>query len=1432
MRNNKLREIDPREFFGLRFVREIDLSYNLIEEIQQSPFENLTERLQVLNLGSNRLKEVGPRTFRGLTSLVMLNLTENGLQSIKENSFRRLKGLRYLHLCHNNITVLKSRSLFGLTNLEEVYFHNSGLRSLENHCFQSLGSVLCLHLDYNNLTSLNRFVFEGLDSLEILSLQYNDLSTIHGSPFENLTSLEKLYLNYNYLTSDGVRGNCSTPSSPSSKVLQEPCGVFAGPSNLLYLDLNDNFLDTVPNLVGLPRVMELVMDRNRIQRLAAQDTRNKTKMLQLSLSKNNISYIEEGAFDDLPLLNNLKLKENCFDHLPSLSGAPMLKTLDVEECRLKSLPSDLCYTCPELTLLFADHNQLTSVPVLSSCFYLDEVFLHDNKIKSLDNAPFKNMKSLWRVKLEYNEIASLANDTFQGSREIKFLHLEHNLISELPENIFRSLVTLRTIHLEFNLITSLPPNLFRNNLLLTRVKLNQNHIKEISDFTFGENMQYLTYLNLSSNYFSVWNLPVGGFPYLHTLDLSNLFELYQVPGPTEIPRVQELNFTYPYHCCVWGDYVHPDSLKPNPHFYDDPGPNSTNYVGTDATVEITNPTGTYWDLNVHENPEALEFVEFIAEHYNITYTVHEDGRVTFYDPHGYILADNEEPGFGDLETTQHPSDTTVPPTTDYPTLSSAETLPPPTAGTLKLVTCYPLGSPLTPCSNLMDPWSLRVAVWAVWVVAILGNLTVLFVMITSRELGLDVPQFLVCNLAFADFFLGVYIAFLACVDAKTFNIEFYQSALGWQKGPGCRTAGFMAIFSSELSVLILTLLTLERLYSVRYAHGQGGGMRMNVAIVLVVSCYIIAFMLASLPLIGVNSYSEVAVCLPFLTKRRTDKIYIGSLLTINVIGFCVILLSYSVILFTFWQSPAANRRKGDRFRLICRLSPLIITDLICHVPLAIVGYAALSDNFLVSINEAKWLIVILYPLNACANPFWYTLYTKNFWERWNRFLKKSQDSVKSRDLRISRNIPAALLDGPHNHLHHNHNQPGSGSPGPSLSRCEELRKQRQGNRSNSFSAHLIDTTNLQNSLVPPPVTRNIHAGRRSSLPAIFGSSLATVELGRRITGCLNSSQANGSLPNLAEEGWNEGEEGGAEGEGGEGGGGERERERQARVEETEFITNDSSSSSSHNTDRCSRGSDLERPLSVVEELEETEDQQSLIVTEALEEVDIDIDSDDTSVCTTDSDDYEDAEEKPLNKNSSSRKEQCTDLDEAMKLEVQVSASNRKSFSSLSVVSLRRDRGEEGSQPLLNGGSEEEDEEEEEEEKEEEEEEEEEGADVSLGSVCGDGDSEGSCVELTESLQSFDSHLEGGSGSVAFTDQTTSADWMPNKSRRSNVPKLALNSSCDGSRGTKIEDQSFSEYEELSRSDCRITPEACDKFSYFNPKLFAQGSPSVSEETDL
>ena len=96
------------------------------------------------------------------------------------------------------------------------------------------------------------------------------------------------------------------------------------------------------------------------------------------------------------------------------------------------------------------------------------------------------------------------------------------------------------------------------------------------------------------------------------------------------------------------------------------------------------------------------------------------------------------------------------------------------------VVCYPAPDAFNPCEDLMGNWGLRCAVWLVAVAALVGNLAVLLVLLSSR-FRMTVPKFLMCNLALADFCMGIYLLLIACMDARSIG-AYFNHAIDWQSG--------------------------------------------------------------------------------------------------------------------------------------------------------------------------------------------------------------------------------------------------------------------------------------------------------------------------------------------------------------------------------------------------------------------------------------------------------------------------------------------------------------------------------------------------------------------------------------------------------------------------------------------------------------------------
>lgn len=290
------------------------------------------------------------------------------------------------------------------------------------------------------------------------------------------------------------------------------------------------------------------------------------------------------------------------------------------------------------------------------------------------------------------------------------------------------------------------------------------------------------------------------------------------------------------------------------------------------------------------------------------------------------------------------------------------------------VACYPAPDEFNPCEDIMGFGFLRVSVWFVSLLAVLGNLLVLLVLLTSHY-KLSVSRFLMCHLAFADLCMGIYLLLIASVDLHT-RSEYYNHAIDWQTGPGCNLAGFFSVFASELSVYTLTTITLERWYAITFAMRLDRKLRLSHASVIMVIGWIFCLLLALMPLVGVSSYQKVSICLPMDTQTQVDQVYILFVLVLNILAFAVICGCY-IKIYCAVHNPSHRSANKDT-SIAKRMAVLIFTDFLCMAPISLYAMTAALDHPLITVSNSKILLVLFYPLNSCANPFLYAIFTKAF----------------------------------------------------------------------------------------------------------------------------------------------------------------------------------------------------------------------------------------------------------------------------------------------------------------------------------------------------------------------------------------------------------------------------------------------------------------------
>uniref|UniRef100_A0A670Y5R5 Thyroid stimulating hormone receptor n=1 Tax=Pseudonaja textilis TaxID=8673 RepID=A0A670Y5R5_PSETE len=522
-------------------------------------------------------------------------------------------------------------------------------------------------------------------------------------------------------------------------------------------------------------------------------------------------------------------------------------------------------------------------------------------------------------------------------------------LNSLPSNAFQGLCNDSLIlKLYNNGFTAVEAHAF-NGTKLDSVYLHKNkYLRVIDEDAFLSVQSGPSLLDVSQT--CITTLPERGLENLKELMAQNTWTLKKLPSVKTFPYLTYAALSYPSHCCAFKNWKKAKGILEFLLC------NQTNNL----SIRKRRSSSTF------RAPLYQDYVDDDSDH---TVAVHDENS-KFRDLHGnsryYVFFEehnNREDGFGQELKNPQENIVTFDSHYDYIICTGNDD-----------ISCSPGPDEFNPCEDVMGYRFLRIVVWFVNLLAIVGNVFVLFILLTSHY-KLTVPRFLMCNLAFADLCMGLYLLLIASVDLYT-RSEYYNYAIDWQTGPGCSTAGFFTVFASELSIFTLTTITLERWYAITFAMRLDKKIRLWHASFIMLGGWLICFLLALLPLIGVSSYGKVSICLPMDTETPMDQAYIIIILLLNIVAFIIICACYIKIYITV-RNP--QYKSGDKDTIIAkRMAVLIFTDFLCMAPISFYALSAVISRPLITVSNSKILLVLFYPLNSCANPFLYAIFTKAF----------------------------------------------------------------------------------------------------------------------------------------------------------------------------------------------------------------------------------------------------------------------------------------------------------------------------------------------------------------------------------------------------------------------------------------------------------------------
>nr|XP_014291441.1 lutropin-choriogonadotropic hormone receptor [Halyomorpha halys] len=816
-------------------------------------------------------------------------------------------------LLSNNITELTESSFSDFLLLEDLILGENKLTKIHSNTFRSNKNLKRLSFHNCGLTEFPWEALQHLNRLIYLQLDQNAIKKVERGDLLNLTELRNLRLDSNHLK-----------NIPSSAFVDTPQLEVLNLGNNLITQIQVNAFAMLPNLVLL------YMKRNQIDFIHDDAFVNLTSLRVLELDDNLLTHIPI-ALTKLTNLQELSLSGNKIKYIPSgiLQKSQGLAHLELKGNPLVGVDPHSFSFLPKLRkLVLSDARELKEFPSLNGTSALEILRIDRASIRYVPETLCKTCPRIKSLDMKLNELTHVPN--LSGCKDLRILDLAGNKISSLEGRLFQGLSQMHDLLLSKNEITKIPKDAFYGLSKLQVLDLESNFISDVHEDAFMY-INQLEDLNLGNNIFPI--LPTEGLDRLLHLKTFNNPYLRIFPPPDKFPRVQTLVLAYAYHCCAFLSLIPVDPPPKNP-----------------VHESVLFPTDTEFDMSLWNSSltDIWPQLQNLSKKFGTQINQLWDNFGTDFTYPGNLPSYVEE-YFEEQESNKQ---------TDSP------------PGKIQ---CLPTPGPFLPCVDLFDWWTLRCGVWLVFLLAMLGNGTVVFVLIFSRS-KIDVPRFLVCNLAAADFFMGVYLGMLAVVDASTLG-EFEMYAIPWQMSAGCQLAGFLGVLSSELSVYTLAVITLERNYAITHAMHLNKRLSLKHAGYIMLCGWTFAIIMAILPLIGVSDYRKFATCLPFETSTSWSLTYVVFLIFINGVAFLILMGCYLKMYCAIRGSQAWNSNDS---RIAKRMALLVFTDFLCWSPIAFFSMTAAFGWQLVTLEQAKVFTVFVLPLNSCCNPFLYAILTKQF----------------------------------------------------------------------------------------------------------------------------------------------------------------------------------------------------------------------------------------------------------------------------------------------------------------------------------------------------------------------------------------------------------------------------------------------------------------------
>ncbi|XP_053439486.1 relaxin receptor 1 isoform X4 [Nycticebus coucang] len=541
------------------------------------------------------------------------------------------------------------------------------------------------------------------------------------------------------------------------------------------------------------------------------------------------------------------------------------------------------------------------------------------------------------MSLQWNLLRKLPPNGFKNYHDLQKLCLQNNKIRSISIYAFRGLYSLNKLYLSHNRITFLKPGVFEDLHRLEWLVLMNNVLTRLPDKPLCQHMPRLRWLDFEGNH--IHNLRNLTFS-----SCSNLTVL--------VMRKNKIN------------HLHENTFAPLQKLDElDLGSNKIENLSPHVFKDLKELSQLNLSYNPIQKIEANQFDYLI--------------KLKSLSLEGLEIPNIQQRMFRPLMNLSH---------IYFKKFQYCGYAP-------HVRSCKPNTDGISSLENLLASIIQRVFVWVVSAVTCFGNIFVICMRPYIRSEN-RLHAMSIISLCCADCLMGIYLFVIGAFDLK-FRGEYNKHAQLWIQSNHCQLLGSLAILSTEVSVLLLTFLTLEKYICIVYPFRclrPGKRRTITVLILIWITGLIVAFIPLSNKELFRNYYGTNGVCFPLHsedTESTGAQIYsVVILLGINLVAFVIIVFSYGSMFYSVHQSTITATEIPNQVKkemvLAKRFFFIVFTDALCWIPIFILKFLSLLQVEIPG-TITSWVVIFILPINSALNPILYTLTTRPFKEMIHHF---------------------------------------------------------------------------------------------------------------------------------------------------------------------------------------------------------------------------------------------------------------------------------------------------------------------------------------------------------------------------------------------------------------------------------------------------------------